>query len=111
MPHRILVVDDDKNTCVALAELLQDEGHTVEICHGAQHALALLEKARFDVLITDFMMSGMNGLALVHAAKAVQGSLRCLMMSGHRPPASASEHVTWIEKPVELDQLIKLLES
>lgn len=111
MSQRILVVEDDKNTCIALASILREEGYTVDICHDAHRALELLGAASYDVLLTDFVMPGMNGLELVGAAKELQGSLRCVMMSGHRMRDSAPELVAWIDKPIDIDQLILQLKG
>ena len=111
MIQRILLVDDDKNTCTALAQILREEGYTVDTCAEGQGALALLSRAVYDVLVTDYMMPGMNGLELVRAAKARQGRLCCVIMSGHPPTKGATEQLTWLTKPVDLDQLIMLLEK
>ncbi len=111
MSQRILIVDDDKNTCIALASILREEGFTVDMCHDAQRALALLGAASYDVLLTDFVMPGMNGLELVRAAKELQGSLRCVVMSGRRTRDNAPELVAWIDKPVDVDQLISQIKA
>jgi DNA-binding NtrC family response regulator len=58
------------------------------------------------VLLTDFIMPEMTGLALVSAARALDATLRCVIMTGHRPPEGAPSDVEWIEKPLDLDKLL-----
>src|ERR1700752_4297551 len=66
---RILVVDDDRDMRTSLAELLGEEGYTVEACHTGADALATVEKSHPDLLITDLVMKGMQGLELLRTAK------------------------------------------
>ncbi|MDP3212839.1 MAG: sigma-54 dependent transcriptional regulator [Deltaproteobacteria bacterium] len=64
MNGRVLLVDDDKSTCEVLAERLAFRGFAVEWRTSAQEALDLLERAPFDVVVTDLRMRGMNGIDL-----------------------------------------------
>jgi len=104
---RILVVEDDRNSREAFVELLGGEGHEVDACARADAALARLEKATYDVLLTDLVMPGMTGLDLIAAARARQPSLRCFIMTG-QPPQQVPG-VVWIGKPIALDRLLDSL--
>lgn len=106
MSLRILIVDDDHLSRDALSELLSDEGYHIDSCVEGSHALALLQQATYDVLLTDLIMPGMNGLELIHAARKLHGSLKCILLSGHAPRAEAAAFVTWQGKPVDIDALL-----
>ncbi len=69
---RILVVDDHPNTAAMLARVLSKFETPVEVLTAlsAEDALELIDKAVVDILITDFMMAGMNGLDLIENLKA-----------------------------------------
>ncbi|HYB74928.1 MAG TPA: response regulator [Candidatus Sulfotelmatobacter sp.] len=69
-PRSILVVDDDTGVRELLAEALRQEGHHVVEAENAQEALVLLERGRFDLLVTDLGMPGMPGTELARRAKA-----------------------------------------
>ncbi len=66
----ILLVDDDRAIREVLAEALRRQGHQVVEAEDAQEALVKLDRARFDLLVTDLGMPGIPGTALARRAKA-----------------------------------------
>ncbi len=69
---RILVVDDDEIVRTRIKEELQPQGFTVTAVEGAQQALEHLRTERFSVVLSDFEMPGMNGLAATAAIRALE---------------------------------------
>jgi CheY-like chemotaxis protein len=67
---RILVVDDEPLVCDAVKMMLNFDGHEVQTAASGPEALAMLEKATFDLVITDFEMPAMKGDELAAAIKA-----------------------------------------
>lgn len=106
MALRILVVDDDVTTLRVLHAVLGAEGFEVHTSEKPSHALKLLEQARFDVLVTDFVMAEMGGQQLIDAARGLQADLRCCVMSGHPRARDTPEDVRWISKPLDIDVLL-----
>ena len=68
--RRILVVDDEPFVVEAMKMMLMHDGHMVETASNGQEALALFERGRFDLVITDYAMPGMKGNELAAAIKA-----------------------------------------
>jgi CheY-like chemotaxis protein len=68
--RRILVVDDEPFVCDAVKMMLAFDGHSVETASCAKDALAIFDKAKFDLVITDFAMPAMKGDELAMAIKA-----------------------------------------
>jgi CheY-like chemotaxis protein len=68
--RRILVVDDEPFVCDAVKMMLAFDGHIVETASNGKDALALLERSKFDLVITDFAMPVMKGDELAAAIKA-----------------------------------------
>jgi CheY-like chemotaxis protein len=68
--RRILVVDDEPLVCDAVKMMLNFDGHVVETAANGKDALALLERSKFDLVITDFEMPMMKGDELAAAIKA-----------------------------------------
>jgi len=80
---QILVVDDEPAVCGAIKMMLQHFGHKVQTANNGRQALALLEEGRFDLVTTDFSMSGMKGDALAVAIKERLPNLPVLMISSN----------------------------
>jgi two-component system KDP operon response regulator KdpE len=69
-PQRILLVDDDTNLLVVLAEQLHDDGFEVATARDGQEAMRRLEASWPDLILLDLMMPRTDGLALAHEIKA-----------------------------------------
>lgn len=80
---RILLVDDEPHIRHLLGRICTREGHEVAEAGSAGEALALLRTAAFDMLITDIVMPGLDGLALVRRAKAIQPEIKPIVITGH----------------------------
>lgn len=80
----ILIVDDEYLIADILGYALEDEGYMAVKAGNGKRALEILERERPALVITDYMMPGMNGLelALEIRAKEVFTSLPILLMSG-----------------------------
>jgi CheY-like chemotaxis protein len=80
---QILVVDDEPAVCETIRMVLEYEGHKIQMANSGKEALALLEHGKFDLVTTDFSMSGMNGDALAVAIKERLPKLPVLLISGN----------------------------
>jgi two-component system NtrC family sensor kinase len=83
-PAQILVLDDEKPIAEMLAEMLDLLGHTPTLCHAAPHALELLEKHPFDLILSDIRMPIMDGKKIYQALKQQQPALaeRIIFLTG-----------------------------
>jgi DNA-binding NtrC family response regulator len=80
---RLLVVDDEEPQMRALCDTLSAEGFITAGFSSPQAALAELERSSYDLLLTDLMMPGMDGIALLAAARRIDPELVGIMMTGH----------------------------
>lgn len=78
----ILVVDDNADLAFLLKKAFLRQGFDVFTATNALNALDILEKISVDVLLTDFLMSDMDGLCLVENAKSLHPHLICYLMTG-----------------------------
>lgn len=109
MSQRILIVDDDATTLRILVTLLRSEGFAADGDEVADAALARLRVSAYDVLLTDLVMPGMTGYALVAAARELHPTIRCLIMSGYVPDDERAAGIAWVHKPIEIDDLVATL--
>jgi signal transduction histidine kinase len=103
MRPRLLVVDDEARHMEALCRTLTPEGYDVTGCSAPAQALAALREQPFDVLLTDLMMPGMDGIELLAAALDIDPDLVGVMMTGHGTVGSAVEAM----KAGALDYILK----
>ena len=107
---RILVVEDEKLLCDGIAEDLELEKYTVERCYDGNSAYSLLLEERFDLLILDLNLPGMDGLDLLRAIRAERPEIRVLILSAR---AELSDRVAgldlgaddYLAKPFALEEL------
>ena len=64
-PKRILVVDDDQDTCTLMADILREEGYDVVASLRGEEALQLLEEQEFDLVLSDIKMPRVSGIELL----------------------------------------------
>lgn len=112
---RLLVVDDEQGHLTALADVLTRESHGVTCCANAAQALEQLRIARFDILLCDLMMPGMNGIELMQQALEIDADLVPVLMTGHGSIDSAVEAmkvgaVDYVLKPLRMAALRPVLQ-
>jgi two-component system CheB/CheR fusion protein len=109
----VLIVDDHAETLRVLSALLSKRGHKVSTADSLERALALLEGARFDVLISDIGLPDGDGYGLIRAAKQRQ-SLKGIALSGFgmeddRRNSKESGFDYHLTKPIEFQRLESVL--
>jgi len=110
-PVRVLLVDDEVSSAEVLGLILAEEGYLVTTAADGKQALARLDEARPDILVTDFMMPVMNGAELVKAVRAVPGyeNVPVLLISGAPEAALRPYKVSYqafLRKPFALDEFL-----
>lgn len=80
---RILVVEDDEDNRELLAEVLRLEGHEVVVTGDAEEALRVAGASRFDAVVADVGLPGMDGLALARELRRRAPGLALVAVSGY----------------------------
>jgi DNA-binding NtrC family response regulator len=111
---RVLVVDDHEPARESMAFVLRQSGHQVDCCSSAIEALGLVEHERFDCVVTDLMMPGMNGIEFIVQLEQRGYGAPVVMVTAHATVGSAVEAMRhgafdYIEKPFNIDQLEQLV--
>jgi PAS domain S-box-containing protein len=81
-PARVLVIDDDANVLGTLSELLHTIGHQVTAARGGAAGLDAFTRDRFDVVLTNIGMPGMNGWQVAERLRAVAPAVPLLFVTG-----------------------------
>jgi len=109
---KILIVDDDLNTCQSLAGVLSKEGHQVFEAHSGKEALEKIRSQEVELAIIDLMMPGMNGLEFFQTLKALRPEVIALMISAQATVEVAVSAIKggiydFITKPFRLGEIKK----
>jgi DNA-binding NtrC family response regulator len=114
--NRVLVVDDEKNQREIYTLILEDDGFAVTTAQSGEHALRLARENDFDLVLTDYKMTGMDGLTLLAELLKIDPSLIVVMMTAHGSVESVKEALRggafdYLGKPIDRDQLLKVVQS
>jgi DNA-binding NtrC family response regulator len=113
----ILVVDDELGIRDLLSEILNDEGHNVELAENAAQARAARGRSRPDLVLLDIWMPDTDGVTLLKEWSTTGLlSMPVIMMSGHATIETAVEATkigaqSFLEKPITMQKLLKAVES
>ncbi|WP_242392296.1 GGDEF domain-containing response regulator [Anaeromyxobacter oryzisoli] len=110
---RILVVDDEKFFQDLFRDALAEAGHATRIAASAEEALDRLGEERFDLLVTDVVMPGQDGIALVREARRRDPDLEAVAITGHEDVRLAVQAMKagcadFLTKPIEREELLRV---
>ncbi len=110
-PHRILVVDDERNLRVSLTLIFERAGYSVSAAADAHEALDFLQAGAFDLVFLDLKMPDMDGLTLLRGIRNIYPDLPVLILTAHATLESAIEAVRegardYLLKPVDPPQIL-----
>ena len=107
---RIIVIDDEKIVGDMSKMALEQEGHTVETFLNAEPALARLKEEKFDVVVTDYKMKGIDGMEALRLIKADHPEIKVIMITAFANLDTAIEALRgdvhdFFPKPVKIKEL------
>jgi two-component system, NtrC family, nitrogen regulation response regulator NtrX len=112
----LLVVDDEANTLASLSRAFRLEGHEATVCDNAAKALELAKSHNFDLIFSDVVMPGKDGLSLLEDLKAQGITAPVVMMSGQAHiemavRATKLGALDFLEKPISTEKLLLTVEN
>ncbi|MGI8997143.1 MAG: sigma-54-dependent transcriptional regulator, partial [Pyrinomonadaceae bacterium] len=110
----ILVVDDDKPQREILEMILSGEGYEVTTAASGEAALKFAKERRFDLVLTDLKMTGMDGIELLQKLLAYDSSIIVVLLTAHGSIDSAKDALRrgafdYLEKPYEREALLETI--
>ena len=118
MPHKahLLIVDDEANTLASLSRAFRLAGHEVTVCDNATKALELGRSHAFDLIMSDVVMPGKDGLWLLEELKSQGIATPIVMMSGQAHidmavRATRLGALDFLEKPISTEKLLLTVEN
>lgn len=113
---RILVADDEESLRHFLTRALEARGHTVTAVGAGTEALAALERAPFDLLLSDVVMPELDGIALALKVSRDYPELPIVMMTGFMSAKARAEDLSTlvrrvVSKPFSLEEICRHVED
>ncbi len=110
---RILIVEDNAATRLAMSRLMRDAGAEVVTARDGEEGLGYLLTQRFDVLLTDLRLPVMDGFELLHHCQKLPDShrpSRIIAISGeYEAGALRGQPVQFLPKPFNIDALLEMI--
>ena len=111
---RILLAEDDDSLRGFLARALERAGHEVVACADGEAAAAVLDQ-QWDLLLTDIVMPGMDGIEVARQAAALHPDLRIMFITGFAAVALAAGNqapagAKVLSKPIHLREIVSEVE-
>jgi two-component system cell cycle sensor histidine kinase/response regulator CckA len=111
---KVLVVDDEVELKNILVEALTSQGYEAAGFTSGEEALVTLRNQPFDIVLTDLMMAGIDGIALVREATQIDPNVVCIMMTGQGTIQTAVDAMKvgafdYVLKPFRLQTMLPVL--
>ena len=111
-----LIVDDEANTLASLSRAFRLAGHEATVCDNAAKALELAKAQDFDLILSDVVMPGKDGLSLLEDLRRQGVTAPVVMMSGQAHiemavRATKLGALDFLEKPISSDKLMLTVEN
>lgn len=114
---KVLLADDDVQIQKDISEILKEEGYEVSAVGNGAEALEVMEReGAFDLVLTDLMMPGMDGLELLKKIKEIQPNSTVIMLTAHASMEKSIEALRcgakdFLVKPFKIDEFIVTIQS
>jgi len=113
---RILVVDDEKNIRMLLAQCLEDKGYTVTTAVDGEHALEKVKDELFDLILLDMKLPGIDGLEVLSQIKHLDPHYLVIMITAHGTIETAVEAmklgaVDYLQKPFAPEEIRAIVQK
>lgn len=112
--NRLLIVDDDEDTCSNLSDILTDCGYTVDVAYRGWDGLDLLKQHPYRLALLDYRLPCMNGVQLFNRMRQVQKDVAAILVTGYASNETTKEaldaglqHV--VNKPVDVPRLMTVI--
>ena len=115
LPSTVLIVDDDKDICNNVSDILDLMGYRTSVAHDGPSALKLVQSEHFDVALLDYRMPGMDGVTLYRKIRQQQPETSAFLVTAHLGTGTThtvdTEQLEVILKPVDFDSMLSRIKD
>ena len=113
--HKVLIIDDEKDICFLISEILKDENYNTSIALNSDEAISKFNEIKPDLVILDVWLSNskLDGIEILKEFKSINSNIPIIIISGHGTVDLAVKSIKngaydFLEKPFNSDKLIIL---
>ncbi len=113
--HKVLIIDDEKDICFLISEILKDENYNTSIALNSDEAISKFKEIKPDLVILDVWLSNskLDGIEILKELKSINSNIPIIIISGHGTVDLAVKSIKngaydFLEKPFNSDKLIIL---
>ena len=112
---KVLILDDEPIVCKRLKPSLEKLGFEVDTFTRSFEAMQAVEKSRYDIIVTDLKMEGMDGMRFLQEAKKLYPETEVIVITGFATMETAKESFKkgvfdFIAKPFNLNEIQKVVQ-
>ena len=113
---RIIIVDDDKDMCQLISEILQEESCEVNISYNGEDALSKIKENSYDLVILDYKLFGISGLVVLEKARQIKPLIKVIMISAFGNDSTKAKArelgaFDFIDKPFDIKRFIQAVQD
>lgn len=113
---RVLIVDDNQDLCENLVDILELKGYGAVGVYDGYHAIDAIKKDKFSAVLLDIKMPGMSGIETFKIIKQISPNTAVIMITAFADDVFykeglESEEYEVIQKPIDIDSFLNLLEG
>lgn len=110
------MVDNDRDMCLVISDILKEEGYSVHIAYNGKAAMEKIGREEYGVMILDYKLSGISGLTLLEAVRQIRPSMRIIMISafGNESVKARAKELgayDFLDKPFDIRKLVKVIKN
>ena len=113
---RIIIVDDDKDMCQLISEILREESYEVNISYNGEDALSKIKENSYDLVILDYKLFGISGLGVLEKARQIKPLIKVIMISAFGNDSTKAKArelgaFDFIDKPFDIKRFIQAVQD
>jgi DNA-binding NtrC family response regulator len=113
---KILVVDDEKNICRMISNILKEEGYKVDKAYDGEQAVRKVKARGYNLVLLDYKLPGIDGINVLKEIQLIEPSLKVIMISAYGSPTIKSMAkklgvYRFLDKPFDLNRLVRVVKD
>lgn len=113
---KVLVIDNDRDMCRIISDVLEEEGIGVNITYKGEDALKKIQRQAYDLMILDYKLSGISGLTVLEKVKYLRPQTQVIMVSAFGDSSTKARAKElgasdFIDKPFNINRLVKAVKK